>query len=453
MLPLRKIAPKPPTDTSTAGAAGSPPADPVSEGLKEPSQSDVDEASQSFLPLRSRPNGSSNPLGQADEAAGSSRRDSSVPGQSRPLKRKSGSAFEVLQPMSGLVMTPTTQALTSGAQAVPAAGSNIPGPPRVVLGWRRETGIDNSMTQDRYDDKLDARWGTKRLRVDDDAVQADPENDKPTTKALDDVQDNKKNDEVPIKAQDDVLDNLKTESPPFKTEDGVDAMNSASPLKTKAPQTKKEQDEDAITPAPPFTNPPQTLDYYADTANIDPNGILTLTGSSTRPNPRTYGVDIADSLSIMYPNHPSIPPGLQIRFLKSGSPLTDDLVYVLPQTLYADLVAQFNAQLCGYYIRFLAGVGRFGSVRDWELWPDWQNFDERSPHACAHCVDVAFVGGGEGDGVPRCSWLDEGGALACRQCAEARVFCIVNIGGCPTVLRNPVGRTVGGVDAIGVARE
>ena len=56
--------------------------------------------------------------------------------------------------------------------------------------------------------------------------------------------------------------------------------------------------------------------------------------------------------------------------------------------------------------------------------------------------------------APLCNWMPkEGDARTCRSCAVARRFCIVNVGGCPTVLRNPLDRVVDGVDGLGVARE
>ena len=206
------------------------------------------------------------------------------------------------------------------------------------------------------------------------------------------------------------------------------------------PAPQSPEDADAILPASPRSQN-ETPTRGNARLTVNPHGTLSITGN--------LGVD-TDSEYFTYNNHANVPNGLKIRFLKSGSPVKDDLVYVLPQELYENLVKIFNNDLEKYQLRYLSGHGRFGTLDAWSHWPYWQDVKNKNPHACANCVDLAY--GESGVHVPTCEWLLEDDAVACKHCADSRVFCIVNIQGCPTVLRNHVDRLVGEADGVGVAR-
>jgi hypothetical protein len=505
----RPILPKSPLDPSTAGAAGGeapsepavgdsqsdssePAGDPQSDSNEltpgapqsdsiEPAdghpQSNTSEPAQSH-PLRLRPNGSSQPLQHPDESADSSRRDSSAaPGQSSPLKRKSDDDVDPLRPFGSFALTPIQEsAPTNDAPAVPATISESPRPLQIGSSSRQATNISNDAqaAHNRYGDMIYGAWNLKRPRLDgepeeeeedlmpsdylgikveegvqeeqefgnipvkyEDAAQEEQKDVSFSIKVEDYLQEDREYFEPPIKAEDEAQEDQKPTEPPFKAEDAVkkeeEDEKDETPVKKEENEEKK--DIDSITPASPLIPAAAAATNFNIAAG-------------------TLNYNTADARYFIYNAHPSIPDGLKMRFLKSGSPATDNLVYALPRELFENLVAQLNADFEKYQRRFLAGTGRFGTARHWMTWPNWQQVEGDSagvvhPHPCANCLDLEFVGAR----LPgRCSWMGAEGARACRGCAEARVFCIVSIGGEPTVLRNPVGRVVGGVNGIGVAQ-
>ena len=364
-------------------------------------------------------------------------RNQPLPAMARPSRRSSRN-----QPLPTVTQLFRRQSATV---------SDSPRTIQVGTNWRKETKIGDDTSEAQYDDNVAGAWGSRRIKVEDDPTQDEQEDDDIPVKAEDDVQED---DDIPVKAQEDSQEDHVQEDiePSIKTEDDVQD-NADSPVKVEDDVKLEEQEEDvdAITPASPprpHTLPQDNNNNTTTFANLDPNGTLTVTNTNTR----IHGVDITDANHMTFTNHPSIPSGLQIRFLKSGSPITDDLMYALPKELYGNLIAQFTGDMTKYLRRWEVRQGAFGTLRAWQQWPSARDNarGDESPHACANCVDLAIMG--EVNAQP-CTWMLEGGALACQSCADARVFCIVSIGGCPTVLRNPVWRVVGGVDALGVAQE
>lgn len=209
--------------------------------------------------------------------------------------------------------------------------------------------------------------------------------------------------------------------------------------------------EDSITPASPRASPP-TQNNTTTTLTLSRRNLsLTNTNQTLNPN-----LEITPS-AITYTTHPSVPAGLKVRFLKTGSPSQtnkNSLVYANPLELYPELIQTFTADLAKYKPRHETGAGRFGTLEEWNSWPEGRDVRNGKTRACAWCVDLGFWRT-EGDVVvPVCEWLyGEEGAFACGTCAERGVFCLVNWGCGPTVLRHPVGRVVGGVDSLGVAWE
>lgn len=218
---------------------------------------------------------------------------------------------------------------------------------------------------------------------------------------------------------------------------------------------EQEQDPDAITPAPPRA---QNLPVFRqnDRLIVDPNRTLTI----AHPIP---GVQTNDRF-FAFNMHPHIPKGLKVRFLKSGSPLTNDLVYASPLSFYEDRVRQITHDLSKYAQRHAAGRGHFGSLAAWDSWADHQHALNEEGGAdggadgdlprCANCVDLAYRGAEEeAVYVPACNWLIGEGARACDACAALDSECVVGIAGLPTLLREPSDRLFGGVDVVGIARE
>jgi hypothetical protein len=460
MLPFRKIAPKPPTDTSTAGAAGTPDVPPsysndpqsdVDETLQsqplssipENPESDVDEPFQTqplrsipenpqsdvdgplqTQPLRPKPTGSANPLGQTDGSPGSSRRDSSVPGQSRPLKRKSGDDVDALRPSGGLVVTTITESPTSNARAVPAAGSVSPRTVPAGSNWRQETRISNEMEREEYDATVDDWWGAKRTKLDNDPAQEEQNNAYPSLEAGQDVNDEEDKEvqaasnsaTTASKAEDDLKDS--DEDVPF--EDGEDEDD------------RQDSDEDAILPAgPPIPPPMVRVDDCTLIISIEPRGSLIMKHSNL------LGSGAILPPYIAFANHPHILDNLRIRFLKHGTPINaiTTYSYTLPRDLCRDTLAlKYFVDLIGNYgQRYEAKTGLFGSLQVWKSWPEWQNVKNANGKACANCLEWGYSE--SGTYVRTCVWMDENGiTFPCEWCSNGFEPCIVPIDGYPTVL-------------------
>lgn len=383
-----------------------------------------------------------------------------MPGQSRPLKRKSGDDVEPLQRIGSLDGILQEAAPTSDAQAVPATVSEIPRTVQVGWSWRQETKISNDMDEAQYDASVNGVWGSKRAKVDDDPAQKDQKDDNIPIKAQDDTQGDQANAEPSIKAESDVQEDQKSDESPTKAENDVkeDQNPAEPPIKPENDVKVKQEDEedvdvDAITPASPRRRPsplPQMSDNTT-LARLSPTGTLTITNPHAL---RHHGVEITDATHITYTAHPAIPTGLQLRFLQSGSPIADNLVYIPPRTFSPEFIAHFTNDLTAYLRRWQRSQGAFGELRVWQQWPANLRLaptNSETPHTCANCIDMKIMGEVN---APLCNWMPkEGDARTCRSCAVARRFCIVNVGGCPTVLRNPLDRVVDGVDGLGVARE